>query len=365
MPSPVLFASMAYARYEAAQTLPAKFDRILERSGLAERVKDKKVAIKMHVGSNLSYSTIPPVFVRKLVSFLDRNGADCFITDHYVRGRHPEERGYSEANLGCPVLEACGHLGKYYYEKTVHYKKLRHIDIAGLIHDADFLIDFSHVKGHGSCGFGGACKNIAMGCVTDRTRHEIHLLEGGLLWNSERCIHCGQCIEACNHHANRFSEEDFQGEYRVDYHACTLCQHCVKVCPTGAITLDANNYEDFQMGMAIATRTIVDTIGLENLYCINLLTQITALCDCWGMTTPSLVPDIGILAGDDLVAVERASIDAIKFENLIPEGIPQGHEFLPGEHLFEKLHGKNPYIQLDCLEQVGLGSQDVELLTVD
>ena len=105
MSQPVLFAPMAYARYEASQTLPEKFARLPKRSGLAERVKGKQVAIKMHVGSGVSYSTTPPVFVRKLVDFVLAHGGKPFITDHYVAGRHPEQRGYTEHNLGCLILE--------------------------------------------------------------------------------------------------------------------------------------------------------------------------------------------------------------------------------------------------------------------
>ncbi len=364
MSATVLFSPMAYSRYEASQTLPAKFSRMLKKTGLAEKVKGKTVAIKMHVGDGITYSTIPPVFIRILTDFIKENGGDCFITDHYVYQRHPERRGYTENNLGCPVLDDCGHLGKYFYTKEVAYKTFKHVDVAGLIHDADFMIDFSHVKGHGSCGFGGACKNIAMGCVTDRTRHEIHALEGGLVWDKDKCIHCGKCIPACNHHANSFSGEKNQGEYQVNYHHCTMCQHCLKVCPVHAITLDSHDYADFQMGMAVCTKAVVDTFAPGNVYYINVLTAITALCDCWGMTTPSLVPDIGIMASDDIVAIERASIDAIKMEDLIPAGIPQGMELSGEGHLFQQLHGKNPFVQLDCLEKVGLGTQDYELVTV-
>ena len=361
-PSTVLFAPMAFSRYDADQTLPAKFKRLLPLTGLAGKVNGKTVAIKMHVGDHLGYSTIPPVFIRILVAFIKENGGDCIITDHYIQGRHPENRGYTEATLGCPILEACGHLGRYVYNRTVDYKSFKHVDIAGLIHDADILINFSHVKGHGSCGYGGACKNIAMGCVTDRTRHEIHALEGGIDWNADLCIHCGQCVTACNHDANEF---DDQGRYQVNFHHCTACQHCVKVCPTGALVMNGQRYGDFQTGMALCTKTVLDTFAPGNVYYINVLTAITALCDCWGMTTPSLVPDIGIMASADLVAVERASLDAIKIENLIPVGIPSSHELSGHGQLFEQLHGKNPYIQIAELERLGLGRQDYVLENVD
>ncbi len=364
MPAAVLFAPVAFSRYEASQTLPEKFSRLLNKTGLAEKVKGKTIAIKMHVGDGVSYSTIPPVFVRKLVDFIQGNGGECFITDHYVHHRHPEHRGYSESTLNCPVLDDCGYLSKYYYTKNVDFRSFKHVDVAGLIHDADMMIDFSHVKGHGTCGFGGACKNIAMGCVTDRTRRELHGLEGGLVWDKEKCTHCGKCITACNHHANKFTQGGKKGNYRVDYHSCTLCQHCIKVCPTHAITLDSHDYTDFQTGMAICTKTVVDTFKPGQVYYINVLTSITAICDCWGLTTPSLVPDIGIMASDDIVAIERASLDAIKIEDLIPVGVPQGMELSGEGHLFQQLHGKNPYIQLEALEKVGLGSQEYTLVPV-
>lgn len=360
--SKVLFAPIAYSRYEASETLPEKFSRLLEKTGLKEKVKGKKVAIKMHVGSGTSYSTIPPVFVRKLVRFIQENGGECFITDHYVHGRKPEERGYTEANLGCPVLDDCGFLGKYYYTKEVNYKSFRHVDVAGIIHDADFMIDFSHVKGHGACGFGGACKNIAMGCVTDRTRHEQHSLEGGLTWDAEKCIHCDACIRSCNHHANSFNDK---GEYEIFFHHCTACQHCAKICPTGAITVDNHGYEDFQTGLALCTKTVVDTFAPGNVYYINVLISITALCDCWGMTTPSLVPDIGIMASDDIVSIEKASMDAIRIEDLIPVGVPKGMELSGEGHLFQQLHGKDPYLQLQKLVEQGLGSMNYELEVVE
>jgi uncharacterized Fe-S center protein len=358
MPSEVLFAPVAYSKYDANETLPARFDRLLDATPLKDMVKGKSVAIKFHVGSYLSYSTIAPVFVRKLVAKVKGWGGECFLTDQDAVGRKPGERGYSDSIIGCPVVDACGLLGKYFYPVDVDYKTFKHVDVAGHIRDADILIDFSHVKGHGACGYGGACKNIAMGCVTDRTRWEIHSLEGGLLWDESKCTHCEQCISSCNHHANKFNDK---GEYEIFYHHCTGCQHCAKVCPTGAITLTEGAYADFQEGMALCTKAVLDGFAPGSVYYINVLTAITALCDCWGFTTPSLVPDIGIMASQDIVAVERACIDAIKMENLLPQGIPSGHELSGKGHLFERLHGKNPFIQLEALERHGLGTQEYVL----
>lgn len=82
--------------------------------------------------------------------------------------------------------------------------------------------------------------------------------------------------------------------------------------------------------------------------------NITALCDCWGFTTP----DIGILASDDIVAIEHASLSLIKTENFLPAGVPIGYELGEKGHLFERIHGKDPYVQLRALEKLGMGSFD-------
>lgn len=352
MSSKILFASVKYDKYDASVTLPAKFERLIDKMELEKVVKGKWTAVKMHLGRRIGYTTIHPLFVKILVDKLKGYGAKVFITDQEVRGAR--DRGYTEEFLGVPIQPACGVMSKYYYEKQVDYKTFKNVDIAGNIYDAEVMIDLSHVKGHGVCGYGGACKNIAMGCVTDRTRMQIHGLEGGLDWNEDLCTHCELCINSCNHDANSFKE----GKYRVNYHHCTNCQHCVKVCPVGAVVMDASRYEDFQTGMAICTDEVLKTFAPGHVFYINFLTNITALCDCWGLTTPALVPDIGIVASQDIVAIERACLDAIKFEDLIPAGVPQGMELGQTGHLFERLHGKDPFIQLRELEKKGLGTQE-------
>jgi len=259
-------------------------------------------------------------------------------------------------------VDGCGLFEKYFYPVDVEYKTFKNVDIAGHIRDADFMVDLSHVKGHGTCGYGGACKNIAMGCVTGRTRGQIHGLEGGIRWDGELCTRCAQCVKSCNHNAGKFRDD---GTLFIDFHFCTFCQHCIKVCPTGALVLDAARFGDFQTGMALCTKTVLDAVGPENVYYINFLTDITALCDCWAMSTPSLVPDIGIMSSWDMVAVERACIDAIKTENLIPAGIPSGADMSGEGHLFERLHGKDPFVQLKKLAEYGVGAEEYGIEEVE
>lgn len=351
MGSKVLFSSVRFSGYDAKGMLPSKFGRLLDNTGLKDVVGGKWTAVKMHLGREIGTTTIHPLYVKILVDKLKSWGAKPFITDQVIGGARV--RGYTEELLCVPIIPVCGVMGRYVYEKSVDFKTFKNLDIGGSIHDADIMIDLSHVKGHGACGYGGACKNIAMGCVTDRTRNQIHSLEGGLVWSEELCTHCEACVLSCNHNANSFEG----GKYSVFYHNCTTCQHCVKVCPTGAISLDAHNYTDFQTGMAVCTEGVLNTFGPGSVYYINFLTNITIICDCWGISTPSLVPDIGIMASGDLVAIERACLDAIKTENLIEGGLPQGFALGERGHLFERIHGKDPYIQLAELEKRGLGTQ--------
>jgi len=98
---------------------------------------------------------------------------------------------------------------------------------------------------------------------------------------------------------------------------------------------------------------------------VNVLTNITIYCDCWGMTTPSLVPDVGIMVSDDIVAIEQASLDAIKTEDLIPGSLPKGRKLGPGKHLLEKIHYKDPFVQVRALEKGGLGTRRYDLVEVE
>jgi uncharacterized protein len=355
----VLFSDLSIARYAQECTLPAKFGRMLDEAGLDASFKGARTAVKMHVGRGTGYSTIPPIFVKILVDRLKQYGAAPYLVDDRVD--EAEARGYTERYFGCPIVPSCGVAEKYLHRKEIGFKTFTSANIGGNFHDADAAIVLSHVKGHGACGFGGACKNIAMGCVDGATRGRIHGLESGLAWDETKCTHCEACLGSCNHHANRFDEN---GKYEVFYHDCTLCQHCVKVCPTGAISPTDSNYEDFQHGMALCTRAALEDFPKDHVFYVNVMLQMTALCDCWGFTTPSVVPDVGIVSSYDLVAVEQASLDRIRVEDFCPNSVPVGFALGTSGHLLERIHGKDPFLQLDHLAALGLGSRTYETVEV-
>jgi uncharacterized Fe-S center protein len=149
---------------------------------------------------------------------------------------------------------------------------------------------------------------------------------------------------------------------KANFHDCRYCRHCIAACPREALAVDeANGYRHFQEGMALTTKLILNHFDRRRVLHINVLTQITMFCDCWGMSTPSVVPDIGIMASHDMVAVDMASLDAIKVENFIPGSLVGNRSLGPGEHLFHKIHGKDPFVQLRALERRGVGRSRYEL----
>ena len=117
--------------------------------------------------------------------------------------------------------------------------------------------------------------------------------------------------------------------------------------------------------MALVTEKFLKKFKPEDLLFINVLTNITMFCDCWGMTTPSLVPDIGILVSDDIVAIDTASLDLIRTDNLLHNGLPKGRALLDvNGHLFERIHGKDPYLMVNYLHEIYGGSVEYELKEV-
>jgi len=367
MSARLLFAAFAPKKLDPAESIGNKFRRLLDRLDLPALVGGRTVAVKMHLGGGGGFSTIHPFFVRKLVQALQAAGAkEVFVTDLKRDVEGAIDRGYTEEVFGCRIVPVCGEDESDFQSFPVEppFKTMDSIELSGAILKADVLLDFSHVKGHGVCGFGGASKNLSMGAVTDRMRRMLHSLEGGLVWDELKCTRCGSCVANCPNDAMKFDKD---GKLDVFYHNCKFCQHCVLICPTQAITMTAGGYLDFQKGMAMTSAKLLEHFPKGRRLFINMLMDTTIFCDCWGMTTPRLIPDIGILAGDDIVAVEQATLDLIDREELIPNSLPEEWELSDDGslHLFERIHGKDPYAVVRYLEELGCGTTDYVLDEVE
>jgi len=362
--STVTFASAKVKRLHADDTLPAKFKRMLDGYPLAQMFDGKRVAVKMHVGDKLGYTTIRPLFVRILIERLKAAGASYpFVTDGSAAIPGAVARGYTEEVLGAKVLPAAGVANKYYYSRKVGFRSLETVELCGNIVDADAMVVLSHGKGHGQSGFGGAIKNIAMGCVAGDSRGKIHRLSStAFQWDSAACTHCYLCRDNCPTAAVSFNEA---GHMYIFDHDCKYCMHCVNACPAGAITIDESGYRYFQQGMALTVREVLSTFEPGRVLYINVLMDVTPLCDCWGYSTPAIVPDVGILASDDIVAVDQASMDLIRNEDFLPGSLPEQMKLSPEGHLLQRIWGKDPYMQVEEAAALGLGSRAYKLVEID
>jgi uncharacterized Fe-S center protein len=362
--SELLFAKYAGRNLEPVNSIGAKWLRMLDALDLAAAVKGKRTCIKMHLGGGTGFTTIHPFFTRKLVEKVKAAGAKAvFVADSPGAVRTAVERGYTAETVGCPLVPLSGQFDRYFEKRPVAppFGEFGEVEIGGEILAAEALVDFAHVKGHGACGYGGASKNLSMGCVTQATRRALHKLEGGLEWDAKACNRCRKCEQNCPNEAISFEDDRLE----VFYHNCKYCQHCVLICPQKALKSLGGKYRDFQRGMALATKTVLDGFPAENRVFVNLLMNVTIFCDCWGMSTAALVPDIGILAGRDIVAIEQASLDLIRTEDLIAGALPPAWRLGKHGHLFERVHGKDPHAVVEYLEELGMGTRQYKLREVE
>jgi uncharacterized Fe-S center protein len=371
MTSKVFFGSARQARLEAKETLPAKLDLIIERLNIRERVKDETVVIKMHTGNNMVYSTIHPVFVRRVVQAVKDGGGKPFVVDVNWDAAFAEQRGYASEVIGCPVYPAAGPDEKYFYAHERPYKNIKRWLVAGLIQDSSFLINFAHVKGHPTCGFGAAMKNIALGCLAGETRGAMHdSMHFDQYWFPENCPDPAealkQIVESCPFEAV-VEDKKHPGQAHLHMEQCNQCGRCLEVAPPGSLKIDAANFHTFQEAMAIAVDIVLSTFAREKIVNLSLATHMTPVCDCFGFTSMPILPDAGVFGSDDIVAIDQAALDITAQSRLLEENLPTTMEVHTREgHPFRWLHGphKDPYISLEYAERLGLGSRDYELVDV-
>ncbi|HEY3343559.1 MAG TPA: DUF362 domain-containing protein [Anaerolineaceae bacterium] len=363
----VYYGSPRQSRLDASETLPAKLDLILERLHLRDRVKGELVVLKMHTGTNIGYSTVHPVFVRKVVQAIKDGGGKPFVADVSWDAEGAEGRGYSAEVLGCPVYPAAGPKDHYFYTHHHPFKGLDDWQVAGLIQDASFLVNFAHAKGHPSCSYGGAFKNLALGCMTGKTRSAMHdTCHYDPYWFGEKCPDksvCKQIVEACPH-GGIVEDREHPGEMHLHFEMCNQCGRCLKVAPEGSLRIDPVNFHAFQEACAISTSISLSTFEPGKATHIVLANQITPVCDCFGFTGMSVMPDVGLFASDDIVAVDRAVIDALAGQPLYTENVPAAIEVIRNDgHPLSWMHGpyKDPYLVTRYGEALGLGVGEYEL----
>jgi hypothetical protein len=370
MPSTVYYGSPRQARLRGEETLPAKLDLILERLTLRERVKNETVAIKIHSGGNIGYSVIHPVFVRRVVKAVKDGGGHPFVTDVNWDVHDAASRGYTAETLGCPILPAAGPFDHDYYEHELPFKDLHSWQVAGPIQDASFLVNFAHAKGHPACGYGGAIKNIALGCMTQKTRTAMHDVQHvDPYFFPEKCpdLETRQKIVAsCPFDALHIDEKRLN-TIRMAPEWCNACGRCLEVAPAGSLEIRPDTFHAFQEACAISVDLTLSTFQPGKAAHLVLATHMTPVCDCFGFTGMPILPDAGVFGSDDIVALDQAVLDATAGSRLIEENLPTWMEVHTRQgHPLQWLHGpfKDPYLAMMYAEKLGVGSRDYDLVDV-
>jgi uncharacterized protein len=370
MPSTVYYGSPRQARLRGEETLPAKLDLILERLELRQRVHKETVAIKIHSGGHIGYSVIHPVFVRKVVQAVKDGGGHPFVTDVNWDVHDAASRGYTAETLGCPIVPAAGLFDHDYYEHTRPFKDLHTWRLGGPIQDASFLVNFAHAKGHPACGYGGAIKNIALGCMTQLTRTAMHDVQHvDPYFFPEKCpdLEMRQKIVAsCPFNALHIDEKRLN-TIRMAPEWCNACGRCLEVAPEGSLEIRPDTFHAFQEACAISVDITLSTFKPGKATHLVLATHMTPVCDCFGFTGMPVLPDAGVFGSDDIVALDQAVLDATAASRLIEENLPTWMEVHTRQgHPLQWLHGpfKDPYLAMMYAEKLGVGSRSYELVDV-
>lgn len=354
MSSKVYFLPLTDGLSEAAQAEAMK--KIFELSG-ADKIVDANdfVAIKLHVGENKNTTHVKPALVREVVDQVKVKGGLAFLTETstlYKGERenavkhllHAQKHGFGIENVGAPFIMADGLAGNGEYEVTINGKLHETVKVAREIMTADSMIVISHPTGHIAAGLGACLKNIGMGLSSRMGKMRQHSAMAPEVLN-ESCKYCQKCIKWCPEEAIIERE----GKAYIMTEKCIGCGECLAVCRFDAVKYDWGAESGYmQRSMAEHAYGVVKE-KQGKCFFFNIMVDMTKDCDCFNVKQEKMIPDIGILASDDPVAIDKATMDLTA----------QAH----GKSLAEMAYKHHDaMIQIEHAAQVGMGSLEYELI---
>lgn len=374
MSSKVYFMDM---RANSRRTVMQKFKDLIQKVEPERLINPGgSVAVKIHFGEKGNFSYIRPQFVRPVVDAIKAVKGEPFITDCntlYVGTRSDSvnhlttaiQNGFGYAVVDAPLIISDGLYGGAQKEVPMNLPDCKTAYIGADIVAAQTLITMSHFKGHELTGFGGTLKNLGMGCASRAGKLFQHSNVSPTIKESA-CVGCGICVKRCPADAIVMTTRpEGKGNLAVkNDEKCIGCGDCILACNYGAMTLnyDAQIPELMRRMVAHAKASFA---GKENTgFHINFITQVSPACDCYPFNDAPIVPDMGIMASTDPVALDAASADMVNSAGgLHNSRLKHGHA--PGEDKFNALYPHVDWeIQLDYAQEIGLGCRTYELINV-
>ena len=347
-----------------------KLKRLMKASGLEQiDFQGKYVAVKIHFGEPGNMAYLRPNWARVVCDYIKELGGKPFLTDCntlYVGGRanaldHLDSamrNGYTPLQTGVQCIIADGLKGTDYDLVPIRGGKyLRAAKIGRAIMDADIIVSLSHAKGHVSAGFGGALKNLGMGSGSRAGKMDMHS-SGKPVVNQARCIGCGKCIKNCAHGAPRIEN----GKCTILKAKCTGCGRCVGVCPVEAIHAEFDTANDvLNCKIAEYAKAVCD--GRPNFH-IALAVDVSPECDCHAYNDVPIVPNVGMFASFDPVALDAACADAINAQPANPGSLIADDHDHTHDHFSAMPPDTNWRAAVEHGEAIGLGSAEYELVKI-
>ena len=360
-------------RTHVGVSLTEKLQRLIKKAGMTDIDMDGKfVAIKMHFGElgNLSY--LRPNYAKAVADVVKECGGKPFLTD--CNTLYPGSRknalehldcaninGFNTITTGCQIIIGDGLRGTDDITVPVRngeYCKEAYIGRA--VMDADIFISLTHFKGHESTGFGGAIKNIGMGCGSRAGKMQQHN-SGKPIVHDDLCRGCRRCAKECGSDAITYEN----GKAVIHQDICKGCGRCIGACAFDAIenqNWDAN--EILGRKMAEYSQAVCD--GRPTFH-ISLVRDISPNCDCHGENDAPILPDVGIFASFDPVALDQACVDACLHATPMPNSQLSDNLADPHwHHHHDNFLDSNPNVRLketlEHAEKIGLGTREYELI---
>lgn len=346
-----------------------KLERLIKTAGIGNiDFQNKYAAIKIHFGEPGNLAFLRPNYAKVVADVVKELGGKPFLTDCntlYVGGRknaldHMDaayQNGFSPFSTGCHVIIGDGLKGTDETIVPIDGEYIKEAKIGTAIMDADIFISLNHFKGHEATGFGGCFKNIGMGCGSRAGKMEMHS-SGKPHVDTEACVGCGSCQKDCAHDAITITDK----KASINHDKCVGCGRCIGRCPVDAVVEAGDEVNDI-LNCKIAEYSLA-VIKDKPSFHISLVIDVSPYCDCHSENDLPIVPDVGMFASFDPVALDQACVDAVNAQPGVPGSVLDEREHIHHDHFTDTHPDTNWESCLEHAVKLGMGSREYQLITV-